>query len=321
MSITVQGTPTAQLFRRGFTLVELLAVIAIISVLAAMLLPTVESSLDQARRMRCLGERRQFGLAFSGWGNDHRDRVPTRISRWQNQNNRTPDTQVAYLRGGNTSMSRGDDGGCTAYDLGLMAHYGYVENPSLFFCPDFQRSGAPNAGLHWDTAFPDVWQRMRDPAYLGYFGGVYSIAAGVSNCYMVAGPWGADIWTRGYTKENLTFGYLAEHWAASTGVSPILQTCANEVTWPNPRPAYTDSAGVTRAEVSNYGPFAGGERASHALAGLSAVFVDGSGRWIPEREVTWMPSTEGTLLATHYRLLGNLHVWARAKATIAPPRN
>ena len=43
--------------RHAFTVVELLVVIAIVSVLAAMLLPTVEVSLEQARRVDCLNRK------------------------------------------------------------------------------------------------------------------------------------------------------------------------------------------------------------------------------------------------------------------------
>ena len=45
--------------RSGFTLVELLAVVAIISVLAAFLLPTASTALEQARRTVCMTNLRQ----------------------------------------------------------------------------------------------------------------------------------------------------------------------------------------------------------------------------------------------------------------------
>jgi prepilin-type N-terminal cleavage/methylation domain-containing protein len=61
--------------RHGLTLVELLVVMAIIGLMAAMLIPTIEGAREASRRMACLNNVRQVGLAASVH-HDARGRFP-----------------------------------------------------------------------------------------------------------------------------------------------------------------------------------------------------------------------------------------------------
>ena len=62
--------------KSGFTLVELLVVIAIIGVLIALLLPAIQSARESGRRMTCMNNLKQWGLALNTYQEAHNGVFP-----------------------------------------------------------------------------------------------------------------------------------------------------------------------------------------------------------------------------------------------------
>jgi prepilin-type processing-associated H-X9-DG protein/prepilin-type N-terminal cleavage/methylation domain-containing protein len=134
----------------GLTLVEMLIVLAIIALIAALLMPVLGRAREAGRRTACLSNLRQLGIAFMQYAEDSRGKYPRagvytpfagHTAGWAAGNGHwvagTADEPIACVGPGNPT-------GCTAvgeYLDGWKARpedgalFAYVRSTQVFVCP------------------------------------------------------------------------------------------------------------------------------------------------------------------------------------------
>lgn len=107
-------------WRRGYTLVEVLIVIAIIVALAALIFPITRSAIAKSHQATCLGNLRSIGVGIEAYLQDHNNTMPE-------------------LDAGRSALTED----VPVLDVAL---HDYLENPEVFHCPadreQFQKSGS-----------------------------------------------------------------------------------------------------------------------------------------------------------------------------------
>lgn len=111
----------------AFTLIELLVVIVIIAVLAALLLPTLSQSKASARRITCVNNLRQLGLAAQMYWADHDEQSFRYISGATNGG-------TIYWFGWIEPWVPGNEGQ-RAFDVSMGALFPYLQGRGVEICP------------------------------------------------------------------------------------------------------------------------------------------------------------------------------------------
>ncbi|MBV9865901.1 MAG: DUF1559 domain-containing protein [Abitibacteriaceae bacterium] len=111
---------------RGFTLIEILVVIAILSLLAAILFPVFSRARESARRTSCASNLKQLGMAFMQYTQDSDERLPL-ATDGGNGGSKVP--------GGWVYFDTWPYSGTQHFDVTRGNVYPYVKNPQVYICP------------------------------------------------------------------------------------------------------------------------------------------------------------------------------------------
>ncbi len=209
----------------GFTLVELLVVMAIISVLAAMLLPVLENSLHSVRQTACAGNQRQINQAMQLYAGDYGDYFPVYRAATAGAAGfpgvKFHDWWVAHTMiytGECTTADARRSWGSATNTVGL---WDCAENPGIMTNDGLTGNYAYNQELSWNFVAqdgrtlgrPSGWNQ---PAQIVVTtdGGMYNLATAPTRSYGIIragydGRWNAGVWHHGGYNATFLDGHVA----------------------------------------------------------------------------------------------------------------
>ena len=140
----------------GFTLIEILVVVAIIALLLAILLPTLSRARELGRRSVCLSNLHEHAKAFTAYSGANRSLLP-----W------TAHFRYSLMEGKYYHGYKGAAGNHWAtFNAGVLYPSYIGKDPNVFYCPSNKRANADTRrGLAW---FLQMYRNMSpgDPEYV-----------------------------------------------------------------------------------------------------------------------------------------------------------
>jgi len=168
-SPAIQPSISGPTVRDAFTLIELLAVIAIIGTLAAILLPALAKARERSRGTYCLNNTRQLSLAWQLYADDHEGLLPYNLvmTEYSTRTNLNWVNNVMTwdLNSDNTNLATITEASFGPYVVGLA---------SIYHCPSDQVLSSQQSAAGWS-------QRIRSYSMNAMVGNAGSAIVGGGN--------------------------------------------------------------------------------------------------------------------------------------------
>jgi prepilin-type N-terminal cleavage/methylation domain-containing protein/prepilin-type processing-associated H-X9-DG protein len=146
---------------RGFTLVELLAVVAIVGTLVALLIPAVQAAREASRRGQCQNNLRQLGVAMALYANAHTT-FPVGCLGKRSDLSASPTVPARFIAWNVQLLPFVEENAlCEAFDFSLPSYHASNKRVAttvveVFLCPSTVEPALRNpSGLWKDAAFSD----------------------------------------------------------------------------------------------------------------------------------------------------------------------
>ena len=136
--------------RDAFTLTEPLVAVAVGSLLAITLLPTLQSDRENLRRAICTNNLRQIGQAMTMYSDDFRGSFPSAAPVNDESGTALLKNEVGIAGGAPNNV-----GGFTAFARYLVKHH-YIGNTAVFLCPSAKVIGINSTPV----SVAPTWQTM-----------------------------------------------------------------------------------------------------------------------------------------------------------------
>lgn len=154
--------------RYSFTLIELMVVIGIIAILAALVFPTLDKARAKARQTKCLNNLHQFSIGIITYRLDHNDNMPPWLSSLAPPMSSYIDSAVgAFVCPSDRSNPKGSDGSKPNDVASNVIGSQYTETDDIAGNPSPTRNTAVTACSYLyefcDAACSWGWSSLRSP--------------------------------------------------------------------------------------------------------------------------------------------------------------